>query len=208
MHGIWLVAYLVQWLALFAIGIIVLAALRQIGILHERVRPRGAMADEALPPGTRLPLATMATADGRVVDLRGSSDRYLIILVASTSCSLCAAAVEPFNAVARDYANQLSALIVLAASPTEAAPWIDAHRVRMPVANHPDAIALLGVPFTPFMLAVDEGGVVLASGLVNSAEQIESLAAAAVDATQRPSATETASQLMTQNAVVPTFRDL
>lgn len=152
MTGWWAVAFVVQWVLLVALAVVMVALARQVGTLHLRLGPRGAleMDDEGPALGDAPPPMPAVTADGTRQMLGGQGPRRLV-LFASSTCSVCrevAPAVPP-----------AAASVGFASA----------------VLHDPDAEAAWNVPGTPFVVVLDELGVVRAKGTVNNLEQVEGL---------------------------------
>ena len=66
MHGWWAASYAVLWLLVFALCVVVVALARQIGTLHLRLGPRGALdlEDEGPVVGRPPPAAVTVAFDG------------------------------------------------------------------------------------------------------------------------------------------------
>ena len=156
MTGWWTTAFVVLWLLVVVLCVVVIALARQVGTLHLRLGPRGALEvdDEGPPLGEPLG-AVPAIADhgGRVTI--GGSGRPRLVLFASQNCVIC---------------REVSPGVPSAAA---------AGRLEAVVVHDREAESVLGVPGTPFVLVLDEHGVVRAKGTVNNLEQVEGLVDAA-----------------------------
>jgi hypothetical protein len=152
MTGWWVVAFVVQWLLLVVLAVIVVALARQVGTLHLRLGPRGALEiDEEGPPLGETPTALDAlTKEGRRQKIGGSGLARLV-LFASPSCGVCSevAPALPSAAATAGYAAS--------------------------ILYDPDAEREWNVPGTPFVVVLDDLGVVRAKGTVNNLEQVEGL---------------------------------
>src|SRR3712207_8950825 len=73
MSGWWLVSYVVLWALVVVLGVMVVALARQIGTLHLRLGPRGAleMDDEGPPLGEAPPVTEVTTIDGEAITVGG-----------------------------------------------------------------------------------------------------------------------------------------
>ena len=89
-EGFWAVTYVLLWAAVLALGALVLALYRQVGVLHLRLGPRGAFEHE----GEGLPLGEPAP-DG----LEGS-----LVVFTSHACPICAQIVPGLRALSSDHA--------------------------------------------------------------------------------------------------------
>jgi hypothetical protein len=152
MTGWWALAFVVLWVLVVVLCIVVVALARQVGTLHLRLGPRGALEidDEGPPIGEPLPAVSAAAADGSPVTL-GGAGRPRLVLFASETCVVC---------------REVSPGIPAAAA---------AGRLDPVVVHDAEAERALDVPGTPFVVVLDEHGVVRAKGTVNNLEQVEGL---------------------------------
>jgi len=150
--GWWAAAFVVQWVLIAILAVVVIALARQIGVLHLRIAPVGAleMDDEGPPLGEPLAPRAAAGRDGTTIIIGGPGARRLLTFV-STTCPLCERILPSLPAAA-----QASGLVAQ-------------------VVSDPDAERALDVPGVPFVVVVDELGVVRSKGTVNSLEQLEGL---------------------------------
>ena len=152
MNGWWAAAFIAQWLLVLVLAAVVVALARQVGTLHLRLGPRGALEIDAEGPSVgEAPPASPATADdgGRV--LVGGPGPARLVLFSSPTCSIC---------------TEVAPGIGAAASAAGLTPMI---------LHDPDLERIYDVPGTPFLLVMDELGTVRAKGTVNNLEQVEGL---------------------------------
>ena len=157
MTGWWIVAFVAQWALMLVVCVVVVALARQVGTLHLRLGPRGALEidDEGPALGAVLPYRPARAADGGTVTLGGPGPRRLV-LFSSPTCSVCREVGPAVPAAAR------------------------AGGLEPQVVHDPEAERTFDVPGTPFLLVLDELGTVRAKGTVNNLEQIEGLVDSAV----------------------------
>jgi hypothetical protein len=150
--GWWAVAFVVQWLLLVVLGILVVALARQVGTLHLRLGPRGALEVDTEGPalGDAPPPIPADAADGSRV-LVGGPGPMRLVLLSSPTCPVCEE-VSPGIPAAASAAGMVSQVL---------------HDPGLERAYH--------VPGPPFLLVMDELGVVRAKGTVNNLEQVEGL---------------------------------
>jgi hypothetical protein len=148
----WALAFVVLWLLVAVLCVVVIALARQVGTLHLRLGPRGALEVDDEGPALGEPLGTSAAvaADGTRVTL-GGAGRPRLVLFASRTCAVC---------------REVSPGLPAAAA---------AGRLDPVVVHDPEAENTYAVPGTPFVLVLDERGIVRAKGTVNNLEQIEGL---------------------------------
>ena len=152
MTGWWAAAFVAQWLLVLVLAVVIVALARQVGILHLRLGPRGALEVDAEGPalGEAPPATPGIDAAGSRV-LVGGPGLARLILFSSPTCPIC-----------EDVAPGIAA----AAAAVRMAPMV----LHDPALEH-----AYGVPGTPFLLVMDELGVVRAKGTVNNLEQVEGL---------------------------------
>jgi methylamine dehydrogenase accessory protein MauD len=152
MSGWWIAAFVAQWILVLVLCVVVVALARQVGTLHLRLGPRGALEiDEEGPPlGEAIPARHALAADGGSVVIGGTGARRLV-LFSSPTCIVC---------------REVAPAVPVAAQAAGLEPVI---------VQDPDAERKFDVPGTPFALVLDELGLVRAKGTVNSLEQVEGL---------------------------------
>lgn len=158
------------WALVVALAVLVFALARQIGTLHLRLGPRGALElDDEGPPLDEAPEPMEARdGDGRPVTVGGPGAAQLLLFV-SPGCPVCREVLPSLPVAAR--VGGMAPLVVADA------PGSDAHGSSngAPVIVAPDIAAAFAVPGTPYAVAIDRLGVVRAKGTVNSLEQMEGL---------------------------------
>lgn len=152
MSGWWVAAFVVQWVLLLVLGVTIVALARQVGTLHLRLGPRGALEiDTEGPEVGSVPAPIRARSDRGTPVRIGGSGPAKIVLFASPTCSICHEVAPAIPAVAR--AAGLAAVVV-----------------------HDEAAEqAFDVPGTPFLVVLDDQGAVRAKGTVNNLEQVEGL---------------------------------
>lgn len=145
------------------LAIVVVALARQIGVLHLRLSPTGALEiDEEGPRlgGAPEPRAA-GTPEGTRITVGGPGPRRLVAFVSAT-CPICEQ--------------------VLPSLPAAAA----AHRLVPQIVQDPELEIAYDVPGVPFVVVLDELGFARGKGTVNSLEQIEGLIDTALRRMERP----------------------
>lgn len=174
MSGWWAVSYVLLWALVIILGILVLALARQVGTLHLRLGPRGALEvdDEGPPLGELPPPLDALDLDGRTIAIGGPGAAQLLLFV-SPGCPICREVLPSVPAVARQGA--MSPVVVVDDDSEEARRSYRPRRLGAPVAFAPEVARAYGVPGTPYVVVLDAGGVVRAKGTVNNLEQMEGL---------------------------------
>lgn len=153
MSGWWIAAFAAQWVLLVALAIVVVALARQVGTLHLRLGPLGALEidDEGPPLGEGLPPLPAAADDGSRATVGGPAAVPRIALFVSEHCPICAVVKPGLPAAARSAGMDA---VVLADAELE---------------------KRLAIPGTPYVLVLDRLGIVRSKGTVNNLEQLEGL---------------------------------
>jgi len=174
-----LISNIVLWFVVLALLVVVLALTRQLGVLHERIAPVGAlMLNKGLAVGERAPTVEVEDLEGGRLSIgapRGDGKSTLLLFVSPT-CPVCKSLLPIVKSSGKDERSWLN--IVLASDGN-----LDEHReyVRANgLSSVPYVVsAPLGMTYQvgrlPFAALLDEAGVLRARGLVNSREHLESL---------------------------------
>lgn len=152
--GVWIASYVLLWIAVLLLSVTCVVLLRQIGVLHARLRPLGVhFAGEGLEDGTPAP----------ALDSAFTAPLNLVVFTSPT-CTICASLVPSLRALEREYRD--IALRVVEHG-TDTAQVFRAYNVSS----------------TPYVVAVDGDGVVRGGGVANALEQVEELIETARTAT-------------------------
>src|SRR3989442_4109008 len=110
-----LVSNAVLWMVVVLLGCVVAALARQIGVLHERVAPAGAlMVGKGPAVGEPAPVVRVEDLAGTVRDVGGpgARGRGTLLFFLSPTCPACNALLPPLRSIARREGDWLG--IVLA----------------------------------------------------------------------------------------------
>ena len=174
-----LVSNLLLWAVVLGLAVLVLALMRQVGVLHERVAPAGALMDAAGPRvGEAAPVMEVESWSGRPLRLGGADPEGVstLLFFLSPSCPVCKSLLPVLASLSRAEGPRLR--IVLASDGEREAheAFLQRHRLD------PDRYVLstaLGMAWQvgrlPYAALVDEAGIVRGRGLVNTREHLESL---------------------------------
>ncbi|MFO1040015.1 MAG: methylamine dehydrogenase accessory protein MauD [Geminicoccaceae bacterium] len=172
------VSNLVLWVVVLALALTVLALARQVGLLHERVAPVGAlMLDSGPKIGEAVPPIELPLLDGPKMVLGGSaSGKSRLFFFLSPSCPVCKKLLPVLRSLQGSEGRRLEILLASDGVPEQHRSF----RAANDLGGFPYILSTeLGVTFKigklPYGVVVDGQGVLRAKGLVNSREQIESL---------------------------------
>lgn len=175
-----LVSQVMLWIAVIALAIAVLALARQVGVLHERIAPVGALALGRGPQtGEAAPRLTVRTLAGTSADIGGAvAGRALrLLFFVSPTCPICKSLLPTVKAFAEG--ERLDLLLVGDGELDQLRQMAQRHELPPErFANAPEAGRAFQVAKLPYAVLVNELGVIAAQGLVNSREHLESLVTA------------------------------
>jgi methylamine dehydrogenase accessory protein MauD len=174
MSGWWAASYLVLWLLVLTLAVVVVALARQIGTLHLRLGPRGALEiDDEGPPIGEAP-APIDTLDvyGKPLAIGGPGSAQFLMFV-SPGCRVCAEVLPSLPVVAET--GDLTPIVITEEETSEARRSFHPARLKARVVADPHPASAYAVPGTPYAVVLDHLGVVRAKGTVNNLEQIEGL---------------------------------
>ena len=169
----------VLWILVLVLAAVVLALVRQVGVLHERIAPAGAlMLNRGLVVGEPAPALEVADLDGRAHRLGDAraDGRSTLLLFVSPGCPVCKSLLPAVKSSRKDERGWMDVILASDGDSTEQREFVRAQGLD----GIPYVVsAALGLAFQvsrlPFAALLDEKGILRARGLVNSREHLESL---------------------------------
>jgi methylamine dehydrogenase accessory protein MauD len=173
------ISNVVLWLLVLALSSVVLALARQVGVLHERIAPAGAlMLNRGLTVGEPAPVLEVADLEGHAHQLGSPRDdgRSTLLLFVSPSCPVCKTLLSAVKSSASDERTWMDVVLASDGDRAEQREFVRAQGLD----GIPYVVsAALGLAYQvsrlPFAALLDEKGILRARGLVNSREHLESL---------------------------------
>jgi methylamine dehydrogenase accessory protein MauD len=175
-----LISNALVWIALIGLLLAVLALARQVGILHERLTPVGALTmDHGPKVGEPTPVFTLPKLGGGEIRIGATAGRSQLLFFLSPTCPVCKQLLPVLRSLGQHEGASLD--VVLASDGA-----LEAHQrfyVREKLAPFPYVLSTdLGMAFRisklPYAVLIGPGGVISAKGLINNREQLESLVVA------------------------------
>lgn len=168
---------ILSWLLILVMAVALVALARQIGVLHERLAPAGALLpSHGLVAGSAMPHLHMATLDGRHLDLGGktANGRKRLLFFVSSQCPVCKKLIPSARSFAA--AENLDLVFMGDDTPAKQQALVEAHGLHAyPFVNSAEAGRLLQIDKLPHAILVAADGTIMARGLVNTREHLESL---------------------------------
>jgi len=175
-----LVSNLVLWVIVVILALVVLALARQVGILHERVAPAGALMPTTGPKvGEMTEAMELTDLDDNSVTIGGVHDEGIATLVMfiSPTCPICKSLVPTAKSLANTERNRMRLIF---ASDGDKPEQHHAYARDLQLDKYPYVLSQpLGIGYQvsklPFAVLIGSDGTLQSKGLVNSREHLESL---------------------------------
>lgn len=173
------ISNVVLWIVVLALLALVLALTRQIGVLHERIAPVGAlMINKGLTVGEPVPVVDVADLAGQALKVGSPRTDGLstLLLFVSPTCPVCESLLPVLRASRKQEKSWLQIVLASDGDLATQREFVRDHGLGdfQYVVSAP-----LGMTYQvsrlPFAALVDGKGVLRARGLVNSREHLESL---------------------------------
>jgi methylamine dehydrogenase accessory protein MauD len=173
------IAIAALWVVVACLALVVLALARQIGVLHERLQPVGALKfARGLIVGEAAPLVEAIDINGTPLRIGAPHAQGLdtLIVFVSTSCPVCKSLLPSLRSIRRRERPRVEVILASDGARTEHSQFIAAEGLQefVYVLSEPLGLAYAAGRL-PHAVLIDGGGIVRASGLVNSREQLDSL---------------------------------
>ena len=165
------------WLAVIVLAVLVWALSRQVGVLFERVAPMGALVTDAGPAiGAPSEVFQLTGVQSESVQIGGHQPFLQLIFFLSPTCPVCKKLLPVLKAVRSDEKAQLQVVLASDGEETAHLQFIQ----QQGLGDFPYVLSQpLGMTYRvsrlPYAVLLDRQGVVVAKGLVNSREQLDSL---------------------------------
>ncbi len=169
----------VLWLAVIALAAVVAALARQVGVLHERVMPAGAL---LMSGGARIgePAPELALKDIKGEDVRiggrREDGRHTLLFFLAPTCPVCKTLLPTLRSAQKSEAAWLDIVLASDGETQEQLRFVEKEKLHA----FPYVVSrTLGVSYRvgklPYAYLIDDQGVLRTGGLVNSREHLESL---------------------------------
>jgi methylamine dehydrogenase accessory protein MauD len=164
-------------IAVIALTIMVFAMARQIGILFERISPIGAMINDSGPEvGKPSPRFDLTSLNGGDVKIGYKGEKNTLVFFLSPTCPICNKLLPAIKSIQSSESKSLNVVLASDGESSKHLDFIKKHEIT----NFPYVLSQpLGTTYRvsrlPFAVVLDSDGIVLAKGLVNTREQLDSL---------------------------------
>lgn len=173
-----LTSQILLWTAVIVQALLIAALARQVGILHERIAPAGALTlHQKVEVGEVASPMAMTTIDGTPLPIAGKRDgRSQLLFFASPDCPMCKSLLPVLRSAASAEADWLDVVLAGDGSDAEYRRLRQTHGLEgVPLVLSEALGRAFGVSKLPYAVLLDEAGRVASLGLINSREHLESL---------------------------------
>ncbi len=171
------ISIVLLWAAVIALGVMLWALSRQVGVLFERVAPMGALVTDAGPAvGAASPSFNLRGIQSEPVVIGGASATPTLIFFLAPTCPVCKKLIPVLKALARDEKRRLSIVLASDGEQAEHLRFVREQGLEaLPYVLSTELGMSYRVSRLPYAVLLDAQGTVAAKGLVNSREQLDSL---------------------------------
>lgn len=173
------VSQVILWLVVLVLAAVSLLLARQVGRLHERIAPLGAlMIDQGLQVGKTVPVVEVNDFEGHSLRIGSSagSGKAVLLTFVSPHCPACKKLIPAIKSFARAEGDHLEILFVSDGSREDNELFIrDECLKNFRFILSPQIGMMYQVGKLPYAILIDQNGVLRAKGLVNTREHLESL---------------------------------
>lgn len=151
----WKLAVVFLWLVVIVLLLVVLATVRQVGVLLLRMGPRGPL---ALSSGPRVGVSAPRVdgLDFVVNEKKDGTVKKTVLLFTAPKCPSCKEILPAFKAVAKSYEGKAKF-----------------HVLEQDIFEKP--FSTYNIKEVPYAVAIDSNGVVVSKGVVNNIDHIEEM---------------------------------
>ncbi|WP_297514410.1 methylamine dehydrogenase accessory protein MauD [uncultured Caulobacter sp.] len=172
-----IVSQALLWTAVIVLSVAVAALARQIGVLHERIAPVGALAISQGPqPGEAAPKLTVETLAGPSAKIGGAREtlRSQLLFFVSPTCPICKQLLPTVLRFAN--AEKMDLLVLGDGDEAQHRQMADRFKIdTRQFAISTEVGQTYRVGKLPYAVLIDDRGTIVAQGLVNTREHLESL---------------------------------
>ncbi len=174
-----LISNVLLWLLVMGLALTVFALARQVGVLHERVAPAGAlMGQEGPQVGTIAPRFDLVDWNGQPLTLgdAAAEAKSTLLVFVSPTCPVCKTMLAILESILQREQSWLRLVLASDGARAEHEEMVRAFALssRLYVLS-----TELGITYRvsklPYAVLIDPSGVIRAKGLVNTREHVESL---------------------------------
>src|ERR1700730_821129 len=166
------------WIGLLVLGVVCMALARQIGVLHQRIAPAGALSlRQPLKLGDPAPDMVLPGLDGSPVKIGGvRAGRSQMLLFLSPDCAICETLLPAVRSAQGAERGWLDIILASDGEQYKHEAFVrEKGLTKFPYVVSEHLGRSYGVSKLPYAVLIDEAGRLSSTGLVNTREHLESL---------------------------------
>jgi methylamine dehydrogenase accessory protein MauD len=166
------------WIGLLVLGVVCMALARQIGVLHQRIAPAGALSlRQPLKLGDPAPEMVLPGLDGSPVKIGGvRAGRSQMLMFLSPDCAICETLLPAVRSAQGAERGWLDIILASDGEQYKHEAFVrEKGLTKFPYVVSEHLGRSYGVSKLPYAVLIDEAGRLSSTGLVNTREHLESL---------------------------------
>ncbi len=178
MEGFWTLGVIASLIGNIVLLLLVLGLARELGLVLTRMGPTRALPTmQGLELGTKMEPLALISVDGEQRRVAPSKSTMNLLLFTSPTCPVCEELLPALEVFSKSYRGLINVSVISKVRDSEKdREWsrrLSAAQIL--VAEGPEFHQRMQISSYPHAMVLDSGNVVVARGLVNSLEQLESL---------------------------------
>ncbi|HYA36254.1 MAG TPA: methylamine dehydrogenase accessory protein MauD [Candidatus Binataceae bacterium] len=173
------VSQVILWIVVIALSAVVMALVRQIGVLHERIAPMGALTIDHGPKiGEVAPVFELGVVGGGGKIRVGAADangKGTLLMFVSPTCPVCKKMIPIVKSLAKESEKFVPVFASDGEEPEQERFARENNLAPYPLVLSRELGTTYQVAKLPYAVLIDANGIVRAKGLVNTREHLESL---------------------------------
>jgi methylamine dehydrogenase accessory protein MauD len=174
-----LVSNICLWCLFLVQSAIIFLLLRQVGLLYLRIQPAGARTISIGPEiGDELPAMVLEDMDDPTwkLEITNNMQEDVLLIFMSASCRACRSLVPAIGPLLAETRGVIDWALVIADDPGTSRGFRRENGLTFILFSHaPSLRTKLNVGMTPYAILIQRSGKVVAKGIVNQIEHLESI---------------------------------
>ena len=177
MTDVLILSNLISWALILALAITVLALARQIGVLHERIKPVGALSfAKVIKAGEAAPLFVLPSLNGGSITLGGNAQKSTLLFFLSPTCPVCKTLLPLLKSVQHSEQGWLQLVFASDGVESDHLNFIQQQQLdTIPYLLSREVGMAYQIGKLPYAVLISNDGLVSSHGLINNREHLESL---------------------------------
>jgi len=174
-----IISSIFSWLMTLGLALAVWALARQIGLLHERIKPVGALSlGKTIKAGEFAPSFTLPSLNGGSVSIGGGNaqGQLTLLFFLSDTCPVCKTLLPVIKSIIEHERGRLRVVLASDGDIASHQSFIRAQRLEdFPYLLSREVGLAYQISKLPYGVLIDATGTVATHGLINTREHLESL---------------------------------